>query len=1242
MGEARRDGSSSSSTLFALVAIDIVGSTATLARDGLRAAVSQRRRLVDLIEAALIDIPGHRISTEGDGSVIGCRSTASALHLAERLRSDVGAAADFTVRIAITIDEVVDNDGERSARNPARLVELEQSASPNEIVIDELVQRAAVGVVDTELERVGDGASQYRLLGLGDDLAGEATELAAVVFTSITSPDDQAATALSLASNALSAQGRIIDTNGPGHVATFRSCVTAVEACADVHAVAADSSVRAGATDRTIAAAAIAVGEVAIGADDEFGRPVVEAARLLELADDATVMSGSVRTLANGAAGPAVDLGVHRLKGLPSPVVVHRLASTGAARPLVDLPPAFLREQRFAFVGRDNDLAQLRSTWREVVRGDLRAAMVSCEEGGGKTRLIREFARDVVGRGATVLYGACDEDLRLPYGAVADALASAAGVDGPVAAAVRGEDTSLAPIFGGVPDAGTVADRNDVFGAVVDTFHRLAELRPVLFVIDDAQWAGRDTIDLLEHVLSDPGLERVLVLIGTRIEALDRGAALRGLWHSTRTTHRIANHRLRRLDETDVVTMLESRAGVALQGPELAFAEQITKVAGGSPLFLEELILHLVSTGVLVRQDRWELTASPDDLPLPDSVVDLMTQRIARLDDDATRLLTIAAVVGSQFDVEVVASVADVEVDDVLDAVESAVAVGLVHEDDNGEVCAFYDELGREALLRELRPSRRARLHRSVAELLERERPSAIDALAHHWQRASGVGARDRAAHFLGVTADRDMAAAAWESAAARLGSVLELAESAETVDDDAIGEIRYRLGSSLRMLGDDRHRDDLLKAARHARSRQNGDLLARCAIAMMRPGFWYSEAGIVDAEVVELCEEALLLLGPEDERRAKVLAVLAINLAYDPDVDRCRSLIEEAQRLARERQDSDAIGTAIAAELIAIQDPAQFERRWALAVELRRIGRLSGDRSHLFTGGFFMAVEHQQRGEIEQAEALIAELRENAEAARSYWYRYLVAHFETMLAIARCEPGARAAVKEQSERAEKAPVDGFGPSVIQEAAIALGEGTLGEMLRPFGEAMEQFDHVEDWATKWNHPIARALAEGGDGDAAVRLIERQALPDSDWYFVSSMCNLAWIGFHLGRRDFCELVIHHLTAHRGRFAVIGLGICVSGHVSTALGQARVGLGDLDGAEKLFREAIAEADAARFPYFATEARRYLATIMLRRDPDAPELSELLTEAEAAATTHGFAAELQALRDLGEQRATARGVS
>lgn len=1079
-------------------------------------------------------------------------------------------------------------------------------------------------------------------------------KLDAVLFSNVAATLDAATAALarSISSAAIDAHGGVvIDTNGVGHVACFSSCTAALDAARRIHDDVAAAPLRADSTGPFEFSVGISMGEVLVTDRGGFGLALVEAARLLDHADPGTTaFTVDVAEIAHiEALGQTADesgcddgtttvedCGEHVLKGLPAPTAIRQLRS-GTLRAALDLPLVFGRDETFALTGREADLDLLHRRWEEALDGDVRPVVVSGEEGVGKTRLVRELARSAHADGAIVLHGVCTEDVDRPFVPIIAALTRAAALDAALADAVAAGDGPLGVLLGpaGLPDeqpdgeadqpGDDQFDQFDLFDAVDAAFARLAALRPLLVVIDDVQWADIDTVQMIEHLMTRAEPCRAMFVTTCRDEHLGPGDPAQRLLQSSRGGRRIEQRRLDRLLLDDIIGMLESRTGTDLTDEQLAFAEKVVEITGGSPLYVEELINHLRSTGVLVydSESGWSLTVDPNAIAIPDSVIDLLAERSARLGAEAVEVLTTAAVMGQSFDVEVLTAVSGRDLDTVLDIVEAAGQARLIRESDGGGSCVFTDEICRAALLRGLRPSRRALVHRRVAEGLEQLRPHLIDQLVVHWSASIGGEARTKAVRYLRLAGERDMASGAWESSADRHRRALDLLVVDGVDDVEALSEVHHRLGASLRTVGDAGYRVELLQAAALARERGDVDLLARCAFAMMRPGAWYPEAMLVDDDIVDMCEDALLLLAEDDPLRPRLLAALATNLAYEDDIERVRSIIDEAQRLARDSGDLGLLGTTLAAELISFHDPDRFLRRRELAEEIRRIGRATGDRNLLFTGSWFLVLDLVQDGSLDEAIPLADELRRVVEARREYWPSFLVSHFGTAISIARCDPDAASLVETERAMFEHQPVDWFGVSVIQQATIAMGRGTLADMLLPFAEAAEEHNDPA-WSAKWDFAFSKAYLDTGDHDKALAAIETEIEPAKDNYWMASTYHLGLLGLLTGRADVCRTVLDRLEAFRGRFAIIGLGACVAGQISTALGQAHLGLGDLDAAEELFREAVERCDRARFAYFATNARRFLAETLIAHGGRDDEATALLHRVLAEADQYEFSIE------------------
>jgi hypothetical protein len=101
----------------------------------------------------------------------------------------------------------------------------------------------------------------------------------------------------------------------------------------------------------------------------------------------------------------------------------------------------------------------------------------------------------------------------------------------------------------------------------------------------------------------------------------------------------------------------------------------------GNPFFVGEVMRHLVETGAVRRQDdRWVITDPARQVAIPEGVRDVVGRRLARLSKTANTVLSLAAVVGRDWEVEVVMAVSGWEVGALLDAVDEAVRARLVDE----------------------------------------------------------------------------------------------------------------------------------------------------------------------------------------------------------------------------------------------------------------------------------------------------------------------------------------------------------------------------------------------------------------------------------------------------------------------------------------------------------------------------------------------------------------------------------
>lgn len=511
-------------------------------------------------------------------------------------------------------------------------------------------------------------------------------------------------------------------------------------------------------------------GEAELRDGDYFGRAVNRAARLRSQASGGQILcSGATAELVIDSLSDdvaLVDLGMRQLKNLARPEHIFelRLQSDESPPPTGDIPierpmvPAVL-EGPGPFVGRGRELAELLAAWQSALTGGTAAVLIAGEPGVGKTRLAGEWCRQAYAQGAVVLYGRSDEDLGAPYQPFAEALRTLVPCVGTGRLrGMRGVE-ALLPLVPGLsdvlpdlaapPHGDPDTERYALFDAVVALLGLASVDVPIVLVLDDLHWAAKPTLLLLRHLLRFGEHARVQIIGTYRSTDLDRSHPLAAMLADLRrdgSANRIA---LGGLDEDDVSAYV---AEAGYDDEELARA--LASVTGGNPFFLIEALRHVDESG-----GHW------DPSTLPQGVREAVSRRLSRLPVETNKALAAAAVVGSQFPLDLVEHVVG---QDLVDAFDEACQAGIIIEEPGG-LYRFNHAIVRQSLLAELASVRRMRLHQRIATRLE-TMPGADDELlselAHHYFECAWAGNAVKAVEYCRRAADQAMARLAYEGAA--------------------------------------------------------------------------------------------------------------------------------------------------------------------------------------------------------------------------------------------------------------------------------------------------------------------------------------------------------------------------------------------------------------------------------------------------------------------------------------------
>ena len=1035
-----------------------------------------------------------------------------------------------------------------------------------------------------------------------------------------------------LASVIVAHHGVVARWTGDGVNAAFSTASDAVGAAVAMQRAVIEYGTSEGAIAEFQVRIGVAVGEVTIdeGGGDRRGIAVVEAARLEALARPGEILvTEMVRMLGHRRSNVRFEeVGERTLKGLERPVLVFRVVdvANGVAPPL---PRVLVADQRLPLVGRNQHVDAFRSRWDAARAGTAGLMLVRGQPGIGKTRLVSHCANIAHESGAIVLGGLCSSDVDVPYEPLAMAFRAAAGLDDQLDLAIETRSGSLARLFPGSTsshrESQPVLARLELFDAVAALVRRLARRQPLMLVVEDLHWATAPTIVLLHHLLREHEDQR-LVVVGTYREGdLDPAHPLRELLADVRTAPQTTLADLAVLTEPDVVQLVTALVPSAPITRVAEVAQTVHRESAGNPFFASELLHHLALTGQL---DGAVGGAADVRLPIPDSVHDVVLQRVSRLAPGTEEVLTLAAVIGPTFDVDLLAGITGRAGDDVLGLLEEVARSGIVTEV-GIDTFSFVHAIVRSTLLDELSASRRARAHRRVAEALEARGAEQFDELARHWQLA---GEEAKSTRYLAMAARRDMVALAFESAKARYQQVIDLLtrDARAQVADRA--EAWLGLGAAVRALGDPSFTQHVTRAGRLARTARDPRLMAEAASLSTWLGHLFFMAELPDQELIELCEDAIGMLDTSDPKRVRLLATLASHLTFASAREPRVKLIEEAVALAARHGDPLLSAEVLNAEFVCLWEPATLDRREQIARELGRCARATGDPQIEFLSGFFAAYCLVERADLDGARARLQQLGPIVEATRNEYYEFLTERLVLTIDLARSAPGVPERVDEFLQRFGATQVDTEGTWMLQVGCLALHAGTFGEMISA-AQAMTTGPQARMWTSA--HALALLLA--GDLAGAEEVLDRPLELPRNYFWLAVTQAWADVAAGLGRRDHCRRLYDELLDYRGRIGVTGAGSLCFGLVSRSLGTLALALDDVPVAVELLTEAIDQADRIGMSYEGVVSRRLLAMALATTGTD-ERVAVLLHEALVVAERHGFAREAGLVRERLACRETA----
>ncbi|MGY1846545.1 helix-turn-helix transcriptional regulator [Blastococcus sp. SYSU DS1021] len=385
--------------------------------------------------------------------------------------------------------------------------------------------------------------------------------------------------------------------------------------------------------------------------------------------------------------------------------------------------PAVSRWDDAPLVGRAEELARLLAHVERAVAGRACAALLAGDAGVGKTRLLDELGRRAAERGLRVLTGHCVDlgDVGLPYLPFVDLLRPLAA-DPELAPATRHNPVLTGLVSGRpgapvpVPPPGEGQDlgrplphraapqpvddgRLQLFESVAGLLCEVATTGPLLLVLEDVHWADRSSRDLLRYLLARLVEEPIAVVVSYRADDLHRRHPLRPLLAELVRLPGVERIDLAPLPDGAVGELVRTLAG-ATGGIAESTVDDVVARAEGNAFYAEEL-----------------LAAGLQGEALPLALADVLLARVEQRSPAAQRVLRVAAVAGRQVRHELVAAIGELAPDELDRALAEVVHHHLLVVSDDGRY-RFRHALLREAVLADLLPGERVRLHAAIAGYL--------------------------------------------------------------------------------------------------------------------------------------------------------------------------------------------------------------------------------------------------------------------------------------------------------------------------------------------------------------------------------------------------------------------------------------------------------------------------------------------------------------------------------------------
>lgn len=870
-------------------------------------------------------------------------------------------------------------------------------------------------------------------------------------------------------------------------------------------------------------------------------------------------------------------------------------------------------------IDRHAEIDLLQDAFDSMVSGHGQIVLLAGEPGIGKTRLAEEMANYAGMGGATVLWARCHQDEGTPAFWPWSQIVRSSIRESALEEISTILGASAGPIAQVVPDVRTYlpdlpipaemdADQARVrfFDSMTTFLSRLSQRRPLVLIIDDLQWADRSSLMLLEFLAAEITSHRILLVITYReAEVGDKVPLIRTITRLSRlrSTHRL---QLFGLEIRDTAQFSRMIAGRPL--PE-DLVKAVYQRTNGNPFFLREVVELLANEECHSdpsHRDRWGTT-------IPLGVREAVKLRMSQLSEDSRKVLVNAAVIGSEFQLDVLSAVSGETEDRLLDLLEEAVAVGVIVEDRGAPGrFRFTHILTQETLYEGLIAARRARMHARIGDAIEQLYASKSDSpyaeIAHHFYLAVSAGESKRAVEYLIRAGEQSMTRLAYAEAASQFRRAVEILEQYMPDLEPKMFDVLMMLARAEMAAGESRDaRDSRLRSVEVARALGDPERLAMAALEMVDIKSDYMDWRANDE--TSLLEEAFETLPEGDSPlRVRVMSQLAHTLVFNKAPTELRTvsiekeqLVQEAVSMARRIGEPHLVADALRAADVVLWTYEDVDERIAIARELLSLATETNDPQVELAARAQLIGEFLTKGLIHDADR---ELNT---------YEALAAKYQLPLNIwsATAKRAMRAYMGGELEKCEE--LIERARAIAQRSAPEVSR--LNHLLQSFFilRTRDRLHEVEQTLTEEaaNHPtepfwqclLAVVYADSRRYDEASEIIgklldQNPGTIPRDSYWLASLALLADASATSSDVAHSAALLALLRPHSSLFVCPGNHVIFLGPVSHYLGRLAMTLERWDDAAKYFEDARIAEMAAGTPIFEAHTQAAVAELSAMR--------------------------------------------